>query len=223
MPESSSVNEVSDLDSSLGTQRTPTRKGCLSGIRNLFAVRPQEEKGLQGGTDHSSTPPCWDMNPPEHLKDLPMLPPEEPAPPLRLADRRDHLETRPPVEKRPLAAKKPLRRMISWSEDQINRLQKDNRELRQKILDQKRTEVEKDQTITFLTQQNTQYQQEIDRRNDVTQFANSIIVAVQDFQESQSRQSTKSTEYGDIPPSDGRGSGTMGDMLSDIIRIYSQI
>ncbi|KAI3333828.1 hypothetical protein F4824DRAFT_234757 [Ustulina deusta] len=133
------------------------------------------------------------------------------------------VETRSPVATRPPATKKPPKRAISWSEDQINRLQKDNRELRQKILDQKRTDVEKDETIAFLTQQNAQYRQEIDRRTDVAQFANNIIVTVQDFQEAQSRQSASSSDYGAIPASEGRDSGTMGDMLNDIIRIYSQI
>ncbi|KAI3331118.1 hypothetical protein F4824DRAFT_458040 [Ustulina deusta] len=217
------VNEVDDLDSTLGAQRTPARNGCLLAIRNLFTVQLREEEQLQGGGRRSSTPLFWDMHPPVQDKTLPMLPPGDPAPPLRLADRRGRLETRSPAETRPPATKKPPKRAISWSEDQINRLQKDNRELRQKILDQKRTDVEKDETIAFLTQQNAQYRQEIDRRTDMTQFANNIIVAVQDFQEAQSRQSTNSSDYGAIPASEGRDSGTMGDMLSDIIRIYSQI
>ncbi|KAI8626623.1 hypothetical protein F5Y19DRAFT_221895 [Xylariaceae sp. FL1651] len=217
------VNEVAHLDSTLGTQRTQARNGCLLALRNLFTVQSREEEQLEGGGRHSSAPLFWDMHPPVQNKTLPTLPPGDPAPPLPLADRRGRLETRSPVEARPPATKKPPKRAISWSEDQINRLQKDNRELRQKILDQKRTDVEKDETIAFLTQQNAQYRQEIEQKTSVTHFANSIIIAVQDFQEGQSRQSASSSDYGAIPASQCRDSGTMGDMLSDIIRIYSQI
>ena len=146
-----------------------------------------------------------------------MLPPGEPTPPLPLAARRYRAETRPPLVKRS------PKRAISWSEDQINRLQQDNRDLRQKILDQKRTDVEKDQTIASLTRQNDQYRQEIDRIHDVSQFANTVIVAVQEFQQAQSRQSANSSNYGDAPKGVSVESNTIGDALSDIIRVYSQI
>jgi hypothetical protein len=157
------------------------------------------------------------MHPPAQYKTLPILPLGEPAPPLPLATRRYRAETRPPL------VKKSPKRAISWSEDQINRLQQDNRDLRQKILEQKRTDLEKDQTIAFLTQQNAQYRQEIDRNNDVSQFANTVIVAVQEFQQAQSRQSANSSNYGDAPRGVSRDSNTIGDALSDIIKIYSQI
>lgn len=118
--------------------------------------------------------------------------------------------------------KKPLKRALSWSEDQINKLQHDNTELRQKIIDLKRAAVEKDQSIAILTQQNAQYKEELDRKNDMIQFANSIIVTVQDFQETQSRESANSSNYEDMSPSGSRDT-TGGDEFSDIIRIYGQI
>ena len=95
--------------------------------------------------------------------------------------------------------------------------------MRQKILDQKRTDVEKDQTIAFLTRQNDQYRQEIDRIHEVSQFANTVIVAVQEFQQAQSRQSANSSNYGGAPKGVSVESNTIGDALSDIIRVYSQI
>ncbi len=195
-----------------------TRSGCLLAIRKLLAIRsPGGDPQREGEGRRSSTPTFWDMHPPAQYKNLPMLPPDEPAPPLPLAARRYRAETRPPL------LKKSPKRAISWSEDQINRLQQDNRDLRQKILEQKRTDVEKDQTIAFLTQQNAQYRQEIDRNNDVSQFANTVIVAVQEFQQARSRRSVNSSNYGDAPKGVSTDSNTIGDALSDIIRIYTQI
>lgn len=195
-----------------------TRSGCLLAIRKLLAIRsPEGDLPREGEGRRSSTPPFWDMHPPAQYKYLPMLPPGEPAPPLPLAVRRHRAEARPPL------MKKSPKRAISWSEDQINRLQQDNRDLRQKILEQKRTDVEKDQTIAFLTQQNAQYKQEIDRNSDVSQFANTIIVAVQELQQTQSRQSANSSNYGDAPKGVFMDNNTIRDSFSDIIRIYSQI
>lgn len=173
------------------------------------------------------------MTPPPQ-KPLPLLPPGEPAPPPPLAARRFRAEARPPP------TKKPPKRAISWSEDQINRLQQDNRELRQKIIEQKRVDLEKDQTIAFLKQQNAQYGREIDRKHEMAQFANSIIVAVQDFQQAQSRRSANpyDTLTGDTRMSgnhigdagivnsntwDSWDSNTIWDAISESIRIYSQV
>jgi len=208
-----------DLGSISSAQDTPTRSGCLpASIRNLFTGRPweweQSQKGIKQPRDRrSSTPPCWDMYPPSHLKTLPTLPSESPAAPLPIAERRYRSETRQPTRKTPIRA-------LSWSEDQINKLQQDNRDLRQKIIAQKRIDVGKDQTIAALRQQNAQYKQELNQKNDVTQFANSIVVAVQDFQKAQSRQSSN---YEDTPKGNGRETSIIGDALSDIIRIYSQV
>lgn len=207
------------LGSKSSAQDTPTRSGCLpASIRGLFAVHSweweQSQKGKKQPRDRrSSTPPCWDMHSPAHLKTLPTLPPANPTPPLPIAERRYRSDTRQPPRKTPV-------RGLSWSEDQINKLQQDNRDLRKKIIAQERIDVGKDQTIAALRQQNAQYKQELNQKNDVTQFANSIVVAVQDFQKAQSRQSS---DYGDTPKGNGRETSIIGDALSDIIRVYSQI
>lgn len=101
--------------------------------------------------------------------------------------------------------------------------------------------MEKDQTIAFLKQQNAQYGREIDRKHEMAQFANSIIVAVQDFQQAQSRRSVNPTSYdtptsdthisdiriGDVRVGDIRiesgDSNTIWDAISESIRVYSQI
>lgn len=214
------MTEADGLGSTSSTQ--PKRSGCLPAtIRNLFAARPweweQSQKGETRPRDRrSSTPPCWDMYPPAHLKTLPTLPSEDLVPPLPIAERRYRSETRQPTKKTPIRA-------LSWSEDQINKLQQDNRDLRQKIIAQKRIDVGKDQTIATLRQQNAQYKQELDQKNDVAKFADSIIVAVQDFQKERSRPSTDSSDYGDTLRDNGRETSIIGDALSDIIRVYSQI
>jgi hypothetical protein len=163
----------------------------------------------------SSTVLFWDMSPRIDHKALPMPPQEEvPLPPLPLAQRR-LLEAR--------GGSKPTKR-LSWSEQQINRLQMDNRELRQKIIDQKRIDLEKDNTITLLREQNARYIREIDRQSEATRFADSIIVAVQDFQQSASRQSDSSSNYHD-DTLDGREtlSDAVGRGLNEVIRIYGQM
>jgi hypothetical protein len=180
------------------------RTGRFHVVQALLAAREGRER-------HSSSPPFWDMNAPEKL--LPVLPQEPPAPPLPLAQRRLRAETRP----------SPKKRAISWSEEQINKLQRDNKELRQKILDQKRLDVEKDQTISHLRQQNAHFIRQIERQTDMTQFANNIIVAVQDFQQAKSQQSDSSSDYelGVVGSTSG-GSGEISGAISDIIRVYSE-
>lgn len=64
--------------------------------------------------------------------------------------------------------------------------------------------------------------QELNQTNEVTHFANSISVAVQDFQKAQSRQSTCSSNYGHSPKVND-GNNSVENALRDIIRIYNQI
>lgn len=112
---------------------------------------------------------------------------------------------------------------ISWTEQEINKLQIDNKELRQKILDQKRIDMEKDRTIAHLKGENSRYIREIDRQSEATQLANSIIVAVQDYQRSKS----PSGSSGDINTDDSRDEETLGDAVDDaisgIIQIYNEL
>lgn len=101
-------------------------------------------------------------------------------------------------------------RPLSWFEDQIEQLQRENRELRQFIISQKRREAEKNQALEILKQQNTQYVLEIDRQSHlVTQFANTVAVAVEDFHEIRSRNR--------FQDDNARSSS---DILSEIIRVY---
>ncbi|KAK0627167.1 hypothetical protein B0T14DRAFT_511940 [Immersiella caudata] len=206
------------------TKHTRTRNRCLFASLFNFQLGEVKQSG-KGEKRRSSSPPFWDMTPTQ--KPLPKLPGDH-APLAPLAARRFHAEARLPP------TKKPPKRAISWSEDQINRLQQDNRELRQKILEQKRVDMEKDQTIAFLKQQNAQYGREIDRKHEMAQFANSIIVAVRDFQQAQPWQSANPTNYGETHTntahtSDARTgdtrieSNSISDAISEIIRIYSQV
>src|SRR6187549_3577054 len=122
-----------------------TWKQHIARLNALFPEAPKlftRERHRRG-----STPPFWDMHPTGY-KALPMLPHyTKGAPPLPLGARRLRTEIgASPVQK-------PMKR-ISWSEQQINNLQTDNKDLRNKIIDQKRIDVEKDQTIAFLKEQN---------------------------------------------------------------------
>ena len=70
-------------------------------------------------------------------------------------------------------------RRITWSEDQINRLQEENRTLRSQIISQKRVVADKNHTIGLLRQQNTKINKELSRQNEaLTQLAN-MAVAIQ--------------------------------------------
>lgn len=107
-------------------------------------------------------------------KPLPMTPPPPPAP---LASRR-FLDMESPA---PL---KPTKRSLSWSEDQINTLQDENRKLRQQIIEQKRLNLEKNELISQLRQETVQYDRRLCQQKEmVKQIANTIIVAFQDYDE----------------------------------------
>lgn len=84
--------------------------------------------------------------------------------------------------------------------------------------------MEKDQTISHLRQQNAHFIRQIERQTDMTQFANNIIVAVQDFQQAKLRQSDSSSDYqlGAGGRTSG-GSGGISGAISDIIGVYNEI
>ncbi|KAK4163061.1 hypothetical protein QBC43DRAFT_188498, partial [Cladorrhinum sp. PSN259] len=75
-------------------------------------------------------------------------------------------------------------RDLSWSEEQINILQKENRELRQYILDQEKNIVQHQTKIASLQHQNREYLRQIDRQHQmILQFSQTIYVAFQDYEE----------------------------------------
>lgn len=115
-------------------------------------------------------------------KPLPLTPLPSPLPPPPPLARREFLDMESPAPLRP------AKRSLSWSEDQINTLQDDNRQLRQQIIEQKRLNLEKSETISQLRQENVQYNRSLCQQKEmVKQIANTIIVAFQDYDELVSR------------------------------------
>jgi hypothetical protein len=112
---------------------------------------------------------------------------------------------------RPDPVRKP-RRPLSWSEEQINMLQRENKELRQHIINQRRREVEKDQAMATLQQENASHARVDDL---VDQFANAISVALEELREGRKRLT-------DNPQLDRRGSHKQNDSIDEIINIYDQ-
>jgi hypothetical protein len=130
-------------------------------------------------------------------------------------------EAPPPLQERQLLedirkteAVREQKRPLSWAEEQINMLQRENKDLRQFIINQKRLDAEKDEDLVFLKRQNAEYLREIDRQtNMVAQFVNTLNVAVQDFHETRAY-TAKTNKHRDVT------STQSSDELSDIIRIY---
>ena len=85
--------------------------------------------------------------------------------------------------------------------------------------------MEKDRAIARLEQQNSRYLQEIDRRSGAETLAKTIIVAVQDFQQAKSHESSNPGDYSVNPPptSDNTDSESLGVANTSIIQDYSQI
>jgi hypothetical protein len=98
------------------------------------------------------------------------------------------------------------------------------KELRQNIIDQKRIEMEKDRTIAYLEAQNGRYIREIEQQDEAVTFAKSIIVAVQDFQQTKSRKPGSSSVYQASPVSPiSPAVDPHGDAISAVIDIFNQI
>ena len=112
---------------------------------------------------------------------------------------------------RPDPVRKP-RRPLTWSEEQINMLQRENKELRQHIMDQKRREIEKDQAMATLQKQNASYARVDDL---VDQFANAMGVALEELREGRKRLTGN-------PQFDKRGSHKQDNSIDEIINIYDQ-
>ncbi|CAJ2505635.1 Uu.00g130290.m01.CDS01 [Anthostomella pinea] len=141
---------------------------------------------------------------PPRDKPPPALPVLGATPPLPLSQRR----VLQPIQE---ATHNPAERGISWSEDQINALQSENKKLRQHILKHRRRESENHETIALLTQQNVCYLQEIERQDDkVTRIAGFVAAAFEEYKHS-------------------RWSGSKEHRISahttidDMIRIYSEL
>ncbi|KAF3768217.1 hypothetical protein M406DRAFT_75516 [Cryphonectria parasitica EP155] len=130
-------------------------------------------------------------------KPLPMTPLPPPSP---LHSRR-YLDLRTPPPSRP------TKRALSWSEEQINTLQDENRKLRQQIIEQKRLNLEREQAIARLRQKTTTDKQKLNEQEDlIKQIANTVNVAFQDCQDKLSR---------GVYPYESRGT------IDEIIQIYS--
>ncbi|TPX11399.1 uncharacterized protein E0L32_007818 [Thyridium curvatum] len=126
----------------------------------------------------ASTPSFYDQGLPLQNKALPIIPEGDilrPPP--------------PPLKHRPLLAgsvapdhdRKP-KRPLSWSEAQINTLQKQVKDLRQDIIAQKRQGIEKDRIIASQQQQITKYIQRESKKEDLLNiFANNVHVALEDL------------------------------------------
>lgn len=106
--------------------------------------------------------------PPSPLSVEPVYMPQAPPP---LVERR-YLGERP-------ASLNLRQRPISWSEDQINTLQEENRKLRRQIISQKRIDADKDRIIATLRQQNCQINLELGRQHKALTKLASMAVAIQ--------------------------------------------
>jgi hypothetical protein len=107
------------------------------------------------------------------------------------------------------------KRPVSWSEAQINMLQGENRELRQYIIDQKRSEGEKDETLGLLRRQNAQFAQEIYQQSEmISKLVCTVAAAVQDFQEATSYR----FKAGKRP--ENRVSSAGSEVVSEILHAY---
>ena len=84
--------------------------------------------------------------------------------------------------------------------------------------------MEKDQRIALLEQQISRYVREIDRYGEAETLANTIIIAVQDFQEAKSQKWSNPSDRSVSPLGPiGRDSEGLGDAISGIIQVYSQL
>ena len=127
-----------------------------------------------------------------------------PQAPPPLAERR-YYRYHPPITR-------PQERIISWSEEQINTLQEDNRKLRQEIINQKKMDSDRDHIIAMLRQQNYQSTEELRRQNEALIQHTNMAVAIQN---------PKHLPLHRLAPSPS-GSSDCG-IIDDIIEIYNMI
>jgi hypothetical protein len=156
----------------------------------------------------SSTPSFFDQGILSQSKPLPTVPERDEG----------HIQLLPPLKHRRLLAgsvapdpdRKP-RRPLSWSETQINMLQKQVQNLRQDIIDHKRQAIEKDRIIATQQQHITKYvQRESKQDNLLKQFANNMHVALEDLRDKELWTAGSADEVSN-------------DVIDDLITVYCGI
>ena len=134
---------------------------------------------------------------------LPPLPVLGVSPPLPLAQRRP-LRVAPPAERT-------WHRIKSWSEDQIDFLQEENKRLRYQISRQNRAESESREAVALLQRQNACYLNEIRRQSEkVAELVESVAAVFQEFKDQEWGASKK--QQTDVGPT-----------IDEIIHIYSDL
>ncbi|KAM5357286.1 hypothetical protein ACJZ2D_016423 [Fusarium nematophilum] len=123
----------------------------------------------------------------------------------------------PPLAQRQYLVNRPasLRlkpRPLTWSEDQINHLQEENRKLRSQIISQKRVDADKDHIISMLRQLNSQVNQDLRRQNEALARLADMAVAIR---------SSGHLPF-NRPPSESPASPDHG-TLDEVIQIYSDL
>ncbi len=172
--------------------------GLVESLSNMFPTSPN---------NRSSTPSFFDRGISSQSKPLPSVPEEDEG----------YVQSLPPLKHRRLLAgsvapdpdRKP-RRPLSWSETQINILQKHVQNLRQDIIDQKRRAIEKDRIIATQQQQITEYARKESKQDDLLkQFANNMHVALEDLR--------------DKKPWTNSSAEVSDEVIDDLITIYREI
>lgn len=133
---------------------------------------------------------------------------DKPLPLPPLSPKYESPRAPPPLANRTYLDNSSKHRPITWSEDQINILQEENRKLRRQILAQKRVENDKDRIISMLRQHNRQANQELNRQNEAISRLANMAVSIQG--------STKPA----LDRAESCSSGSLDYSAVDIIQIY---
>lgn len=172
-----------------------------------FAILVRSPSSMDPGS-RSSTPSFYDRGYQDQSRPLPPVPEEQ----------KNHASAIPPLRHRPLLAgsvapdpdRKP-RRPLSWSEAQINSLQKQNKDLRQEIISQKRQAIAKERIIATQQQQISKYIQKESKQDDMLKmFANNVHVALEDLRDKRLWSSSSAHE-------------ASMDAIDDVITIYREL
>ena len=196
-------------DAPMGNRCIKYLQGLWAGLRSAAPVQEPSQvlqKWPAAERPNAYSPATWpdeECSPRLENKLLPPLPVLGVNAPLPLAQRR-------PLHVMPLA-EKARHRIKSWSEDQIDFLQEENRKLRQEILRRKRAEPDSREAVALLQQQNARLLDEIKRQDGkVAQIAESVAAAFQEF---------KDQEWRVLEKQQTRGKP----IIDKIIHIYSDL
>lgn len=143
---------------------------------------------------------------------------EKPLPPLPMSRDFGFMpQAPPPLAQRQYLVHRPASlklkpRPLTWSEDQINNLQEENRKLRSQIICQKRTDADNDHMISMLRQCNCQLNKELSRQNEALMRLANMAVAIR----------TSTYLAFNRPPSESSASLDHG-TIDEIIQIYSEL